>query len=1089
MALRMGDIMVNIRAQDFASRTLRRVGGELAGMSRMQQQFARNQERIGNLGLEEKRLRTIAKQVQLQKQLTEATTRLNRVQQIATTRRDPLTGRFMSAGDVRAAQDGLLRMQGNVRSLNTALTENQNAVDRLPMRYQRLVNNVGELGERFRKVRVETRGLTRDQELLRKAIPLERMDNMGRALSGIGRTMQLFGAVGTVAFGAAARSAAQFSSEATNAATQMRDITVQTRAEGLAQIAERTDQLTNGLQKNGVEIQGVLDLMQRYPATADEMTAAAYDIFSSMQLQKNGITDVAAGMQLLETANKIAVAGHSDLATATNVMITTLNNFARQGEDTTEVLDTMFDIVRFGRMRLADFDQMMNKIAPAAAGAGQSLEDVGGAMAFLTEVMPSQRMVATGISRLIEAFERPEIVKGLKNAGVEARRADGKLRPLPELLREINEELDPKNAADFFRLISASGRGGGRGVIFTQEGRRAFNQIMNNFDGYLERQRQIEQNTGEFGTSLEANLKSIGTQWEIFTNQLRVLVLVIGKEVVPVFSEVGDWIQQFVGWFMELDPAIRSQIVRWAAFGAIITLLAGVAAALAGSLITLAARLKLLTLTGIPLQATLASVLAVASRLAAFGAIAIILKVLWQGEASAIDFLLGAAFGAAAGSIFGPGGAILGAITVPVILSLIQENNKSGFERAFDQYQDQFVTGWKRTLKNIAEGPGGIFRGLQPIQPEFDKTEFERQWKILEKAAWSRRQKLPKMLPTQAELRSVTVEVRKLFREFAPTPKKAGDGVEDFFKRMHKQIKNGSKDQNEYLKQLEKWYDLQLEGTDSVIDRQKQLADVAKQTSEQTVDSMRQMFMQIRSLNEQAMGEIFQGPWLTSETFDLAKEWGIEPRINDMIRDLHEQNAAFARWRSNLDKLFAKGVPTEFIRELQQMGPEEGGAFVEAMLSAKPGQVQKVINEWKIRNKQIQDATKMDFTREIQAFRNAGVKMGEAIIGGFQDAQVAAWFDTWVTQKFPDVISSAVTAATNEWKQANPVPTQNGRNGTPPPPSRSNTNTNTNTNTKIDKSQKVEVKVEIPEPHDNHHVRTAAFVIANKTAGALNRKR
>jgi hypothetical protein len=141
-----------------------------------------------------------------------------------------------------------------------------------------------------------------------------------------------------------------------------------------------------------------------------------------------------------------------------------------------------------------------------------------------------------------------------------------------------------------------------------------------------------------------------------------------------------------------------------------------------------------------------------------------------------------------------------------------------------------------------------------------------------------------------------------------------------------------------------------------------------------------------------------------------------------MIRDLHEQNAAFATWRSSLDKLFKKGLPKGLVDELSAMGPEQGQALVDNLLKGKPGQVKQLIAEWNRKNKQIKDATKMDFTSEILAFKKAGGDMGDAIINGFKSAQVGLWFDGWVKTTFPGVINSAVNQAIADWKKTNPPP-------------------------------------------------------------------
>jgi len=206
-----------------------------------------------------------------------------------------------------------------------------------------------------------------------------------------------------------------------------------------------------------------------------------------------------------------------------------------------------------------------------------------------------------------------------------------------------------------------------------------------------------------------------------------------------------------------------------------------------------------------------------------------------------------------------------------------------------------------------------------------------------------------------------------------------------------------------------------------------------------------------------------------------------------LIKDLHQQNAQFATWRQSLDKLMKRGLPDEFIDELRAMGPEEGQALIDNILGAKPAQVQKLIGEWKRKNAQIKQATKMDFTQEINQFKKAGGDMGKAIIEGFQSAQVGLWFDGWVKGTFPGVINSAVNQAISDWRKTNPPPVK-----PPPPPVKPRVPTST-TGGSVTNDNSRNITVTMPG-HDssataiamnNAEVRRRAFILASKLKSVL----
>jgi TP901 family phage tail tape measure protein len=838
-----------------------------------------------------------------------------------------------------------------------------------------------------------------------RAIPIENMDRLAHAVSGLGRTMQLFGAVGTAAFGLAANAAAEFNTNISLAATQARDI-----GAGAGQVQQRISQLTQGYTDHGQKIKGVLDLMQEYPADAKAMSDATYDIFSSMDLENQGIIDVTKGLGLLEKANKVAVAGGVELEEATSAMITTFNNFGFSAEAQTENLDTMFDIVRFGRMRLSDFNIMMNKIAPAAADAGMKLEDVGGAMAYLTTVMPSQRMVATGISRLIEALRHPDIVEGLRMFGVEAKTATGQLRPLDELLLDISKAFPQlrtgqKSAAEFFREISAAGRGGGRGQIFTQEGRRAFSEIMTHVDEWLDAQRRIEQNTNEFARAYAAQLQSLGVQWDIFKNRLRAIVISIGTDAIPVFAELGRMLKDLLDWWQSIDPETRAFIVRMGALAAVGTLVSGILLAVIGGFMAFEAAMRRVLVSGAGMTGFLGSIRILLSRIATLAAVSILIKAKWGGDPTARDFIMAAITGAAAGyGIAGPWGAAAGAIVMPVLVLAL-----SG-----DSVQD--------VVNQMAEDLLKRTKNMQPAMRAYGKY-IATNWKagitegLMSEDEFKDFFKTTKMLDARERAQSEgihdTVAAKK---QATAATKKYKDALHEYYLQLQQNREENSR----YIESLKEY------------NRQLDLA--TKQAGVTAVQNLKNMYMSMEQVNRQAFGELFQGPWLTSPTFDLAKEWGIKPRMDDLIKDLTMQNSRFNKWRKDLDRLMKKGLPKDFIDEIRQLGPEAGQGIIEQILNAKPEQVSRLIRQWKQREKQIKSQTKMDFTDEIERFKQAGVDMGDAIVNGFQSAKVGKWFDSWVKVAFPQVISNAVAQAVKEWKETNPPPTPPKKPVRPTPP-------------------------------------------------------
>lgn len=1004
MAMRIGEMMVIVRAQDFASRTLRRVGAEWGmlskqqaltrQMTRAQITQARQAQRLGGLQREGKILDQVQRRVNLQRTLNDLGERQAQLERIRQTGR--IQGRFASTKQIEESWQQNLRLRKEISLLNREMDVLDTSLGRLPSRYARLASSQADLLETTGKNRLEQKALRQEMRFMAedmqmmqqaaRALPVERWVRYGHAISGVARTLQLVGAVTTVSLGIAGKTAADFSSSVTLAASQARE---------LDQTLGAIPDLAKGIETS------ILNLTQRFPASAQDMSDAAYEIFSSVSAADGSVLSLAEGTRVLALANKVAVGSGTDLAEATNTLITVVNDFDPRMQNLGGTLDTVFDIIRFGRLRLSTFNVMLNKVAPAARGVGMTLEDVGGAMAYLTQVMPSQRQVATGISRLIGAFRHPDFIRGAKAFKINVVDVrTGKMRALRDIVNDLAETF-PKlttgqvDVADMFKRITALGRQmetgrPSRGLMFTEEGRRALRFLLTGLDEYNARQQQIIDNTGEFGIAFNAMMETPGVQWAILTNQVKAFLIVIGREAIPVFLELGDKIAEWIHWFQELDPQIKGNAIRLVALAGIITLLAGVILAPVGALIALIAHLRLLTLTmGAPGAAgtigrlgMLVGMFKALRTMAGAGLVlSVLIKTQFSGDPKLKDFLMGAIGGGLLGARFGPLGAVAGTITVPVIMHFQSQKsiNEELADRIRKSVQDKTpeIRRWgEYVAKNFERG---VTEGLMDRRAF---REFENRFKSVNR-----------------------VEANRLNRS-AENVKKFSDKVKEVAADLNWDELMGATTQKQAVEDTKR--------------RANELAEIQRQTRQQAVDNLRQMYVQLESVNKQAFGELFQGPWLTSETFDIAKEWGIQPRIQDMIRDLHEQNLRFKAWRNSLDALFKRGLPMEMIDELRQMGPEQGMPLIDNILKASPQQTQRLINEWKRRNQQIKAATKMDFSNEIRQFQKAGMNMGEAMINGFQDANVGAWFDGWINTNFPNLIQAAVNQAVSDWKKNNP---------------------------------------------------------------------
>lgn len=1174
--MQVGTMMVVVRAQDFASRTLRRVSGDLAHMSRGQAIAARQSQllfqresalsRVAMAESNARRLNYVRNGLAIERSIEAQTAAMDRYriaqsavmtkggkfatgftaaqrrefqnaakavkdmglqgvlasQRVATARME--LERLMRAprpgkANLAAATSELRNAERAMKSLGAqgaaeaarwerqqrAMSNFTSRIDKLPPSLRRVALGMGGLSDAVYRNNAALRSAyyaldqsTRNQMAFNQAMarmPVARMHELGQALGGIGRTMQLFGAIGTAAFALSAREAANFSKSVSLATTQMNRINA-TQAEAEGNAARLREE--------------ILQLAKQYPFAAQEMAQATYEIFSSTNIQR-----IDEGMALLEGIARVAVAGQTDLQTASKATITVLNTFKTSADGVGGVMNRMFSIIRYGRMQFDDFAAMLPKVAAAAYGSGQSLDDVAGIMAFLTRKTGVATVAATQISRAFDVLTRKEFRTGIKRLGVDIEDTTGKLLPFPQAMAKIwakwGKELSQGGKASerFIQIVTRAADETTKGLLSTTEARRFFRFLFADYKTYVELQRLTTKNNAQFSKQFNQMIADPGVQWSIFVARIKAGIIEIGQAAIPIFASLGKHAANMLDKWDSLSKGTRGTIVKWGVLLSVGSLLTGVFLALAGALISVGLTLGSVTAKIVRFAA---SIFGLSAMLGGTGAAGVV------GRALLLAKVLG--FLAAIGTISigvelemkGGGWSVVGRILQigglnqllkkagmkslkgrtgisAVLTELIwpESATRSTAEDILGRINDldTALAGKMKQAKidKIQREASRIFRtalqpegatladaqkklnayfkslGIAPLEAaknagtasEKFQNFLDRLNKTMGKAGAT--QFLKKMgldeqalAQMDASFDNVDDKVHRLARSIgqafdkgnvagaakmlnaftaAQTQKLTSNNI---LRLIAAAVRSG--DLNRATELMQQWQQTVRDGqeelkryAEEMTNWRKQLADASKQAATDVIQNLRSMYDTMLQDNQTAMGELFQGPWLTSETFDIAKEWGIQPRIQDMIKDLQQQNNVFARWRQSLDRVLKRGLPRGFIDEIRKMGPEQGQAFLDNILKAKPGQVQKLIAQWKRRNTQIQSATKMDFKSEIEHFRKAGVDMGEAIINGFQSAQTAQWFDNWVKVTFPGVINNAVSSAVRDWKQANPPPT------------------------------------------------------------------
>lgn len=420
----------------------------------------------------------------------------------------------------------------------------------LALRSNELRSELTSIGQRYMIMNAQQKELSKTIRQVR----WEPISTGGKIIQHLGRVTQIAGIVAGAGLGMAANAAAQFNKEATLTATQAG--TVSGNFKEVAANATRIEQ-------------GLLRMAPRSTSSLQELNQAAYEIFSSTNLGSQGVKGLNQGLKLVDLFSQAAIAGQTDLSKATQAGVTIFNSFGKDIRKMPTILNRMFAAVRFGRFTFEELSASMGQVAPAAVNANQNFDQIAGAMAQISRHIPNVGMMRTGLARALEMLNMPDFVKGMEKMGVAVRNAEGKMRPLNQVIADIvkkNPDLAKgrQTIEEWYKAVTGEG-GGGKGRVGTIQGRRALVALIRFNKQYQTILKQTTDAQNSFQRALTAMESTTGVKWEKFINQLKAVALMIGSAVLPEILKIAPHIQHMVDLWQDLDSELRSNIVRWAA--------------------------------------------------------------------------------------------------------------------------------------------------------------------------------------------------------------------------------------------------------------------------------------------------------------------------------------------------------------------------------------------------------------------------------------------------------------------------------------------------------------------------------------------
>lgn len=336
--------------------------------------------------------------------------------------------------------------------------------------------------------------------------------NVGRGISTVGLSLSLLAAPAIAGLADATRSAVEFDRSVTN----IRSLTGQSTEE----FAAMKDEL---LRLGSESIAGP-------QAVADAM----YDIAS-------GVSDASTHLAILEASIATSEAGASELSGTTAALVSVMNSYRLGATQAGRASDVLTRIVGVGVGTMDEFAAAIPTVTGVAAQVGESFDEVGAELAYLTTKGYTASVAATQIRAAFVALLNPnETMKDqLAAIGFESGSAALEQLGLVETYRRLSEVSD--GSVDAMARSVGSVEGLQAVLQLTTDAFREFNTgFQNGVDGATEAAQEIQRS-------------GAAAQFEILAGKIETLKIRVGDALVPALQEAYE----------ELVPVV-DEIAAWA---------------------------------------------------------------------------------------------------------------------------------------------------------------------------------------------------------------------------------------------------------------------------------------------------------------------------------------------------------------------------------------------------------------------------------------------------------------------------------------------------------------------------------------------
>ncbi|MFL8675617.1 phage tail tape measure protein [Clostridioides sp. GD02404] len=404
------------------------------------------------------------------------------------------------------------------------------AIERLKNSQTQLGNEIENGEDSLTDMRTAMNNAEAEANRLSDSLRSMPFDAIGTKMKDIGQTLTSTVTTGLVAMGTAAVTAATNTEQAMSVVNSILQLNTEKVQGGKSEWDAYASTLKEGANEIGMAY--------------DEYANSAYNAISASVKQ----ADVT---EFLAQADKLATAGLTDLAKATDVLTTIQNAYGMSQKDMAHVSDVLIQTQNKGKITVDELASSMGKIIPTAKSLNVSVEQLGAGYAILTAKGIAGAEATTYMNAMFNELGKSgskadKILKKLTDKGFADLQKEGK--STADVLLILNDYAK-KNSLSLSDLFGSAEGAKAANVLLGDAVNETTGEIIEgtkSADSFNQMLNDMKNSTGLCDKAFEQLDNTTKTKLEDALNSAKNMMSDLGEVMMPVVAKVAEMATAFM---------------------------------------------------------------------------------------------------------------------------------------------------------------------------------------------------------------------------------------------------------------------------------------------------------------------------------------------------------------------------------------------------------------------------------------------------------------------------------------------------------------------------------------------------------------